>query len=404
MLALPPKHSQSKTTFLFGCQCPKRLWLNKFEPKLRSAPDSVTQAKWQRGTQVGQLAQQLFPGGEDFSPKHPSQYRQAVVRTAEGLAQGKTVLYEATFQHEGVLVMLDILVQVDGRWLGFEVKSSTRVKPVQVMDLALQYWVINGAGLALDAVHILHLNSQYRRGEQLDIEQLFHRADLTSEVIALQPYIQKQVLQNQQTLEQTQVPEIPTGDHCWAPYPCDFAAHCQAIEPTAPQPPEWMETYPAGALHLATVRPAIPMFQGDWPFRHLPYCFSLLRIDEKNSPARPQSYLAPEWPIATRPLVEALLQATETLAVVLYAEDSPVQNLLNEWRESNPDLANRITQLASKLMPTNQAITDDHPQLMETEYGQWLREKIPEQKRLLEKQVRKHGTDWARKILRQFLP
>ena len=54
----------SKSQFIRGLQCPKSLWLYKHKPSLRQKPDEQLQAIFDAGTDVGILAQQLFPGGE----------------------------------------------------------------------------------------------------------------------------------------------------------------------------------------------------------------------------------------------------------------------------------------------------------------------------------------------------
>ena len=53
----------SKSKFLAGLQCPKLLW-NAYNAKhLIPEPDAQTQAIFDQGHAVGQLAKQLYPGG-----------------------------------------------------------------------------------------------------------------------------------------------------------------------------------------------------------------------------------------------------------------------------------------------------------------------------------------------------
>ena len=61
----------------------------------------------------------------------------------------------------------------DGKWYAYEVKSTTGVKDPHKMDAALQYYVITRSGLALADISILHLNNQYIRNGELDLNQLF---------------------------------------------------------------------------------------------------------------------------------------------------------------------------------------------------------------------------------------
>ena len=63
-----PLHILSKSTFLRGCQCHKSLWLYKNENILREAISEAQQAIFDKGTIVGAIARDLYPGGIDASP------------------------------------------------------------------------------------------------------------------------------------------------------------------------------------------------------------------------------------------------------------------------------------------------------------------------------------------------
>ncbi len=111
------KHILSKSTFIKGHQCLKYLYLSKKRPFLRDKMTAEQRTKFKRGHAVGDLAQQLFPDGIDVSPKSPSQYQKAVEHTQTLIEQGQEVIYEATFQYDKVLVMLDILRKTPEGWL-----------------------------------------------------------------------------------------------------------------------------------------------------------------------------------------------------------------------------------------------------------------------------------------------
>jgi hypothetical protein len=53
----------SKSKFVAGVQCLKRLYWQVHEPELAAEPDAAVQAIMQQGHEVGMLARQLFPGG-----------------------------------------------------------------------------------------------------------------------------------------------------------------------------------------------------------------------------------------------------------------------------------------------------------------------------------------------------
>ena len=53
----------SKSKFVAGCQCLKRLYLQVHEPKLAAEPNGTADAIIEQGREVGMLARQMFPGG-----------------------------------------------------------------------------------------------------------------------------------------------------------------------------------------------------------------------------------------------------------------------------------------------------------------------------------------------------
>ena len=53
----------SKSKFVAGCQCLKRLYFQVHEPELAAEPDAASEAIMEQGREVGLLARQMFPGG-----------------------------------------------------------------------------------------------------------------------------------------------------------------------------------------------------------------------------------------------------------------------------------------------------------------------------------------------------
>ena len=104
------KHILSKSTFIKGMQCEKALYLSKHHRELKDPINPSLEAIFVQGNQVGELAQQLFPGGIDCTPESYFDFQKAVIRTKEEIEKGTKVIYEAAFQFNGVLAALDILV------------------------------------------------------------------------------------------------------------------------------------------------------------------------------------------------------------------------------------------------------------------------------------------------------
>ncbi len=137
-------------------------------------------------------------------------------------------LFEAAFVHQGVLARADIIERLpEGGWRLIEVKSGTRAKDVFVQDLAVQFWVLVGAGLNVREAGVLTLNRDYvYDGEHMDLQGLFRFHPLMQEVERLQDSLNSQVASMLTTLEADDAPNIPPGDHCFVPYHCPYHDHC----------------------------------------------------------------------------------------------------------------------------------------------------------------------------------
>ncbi len=220
------KHILSKSTFIKGYHCLKSLYLHKKRPFLRDKLTAEQLAKFRRGHQVGDLAQDLFPGGIDVSPKSPSQYQKSALQTQELIAQGQEVIYEATFQFEQVLVMLDILVKTSKGWKAYEVKSSKKLSETYYTDAALQYWVISNSGLLIEDFFLVYVDENYRMEDDLDLSQYFILKNVSEDIKQRQDFIAEKIAEEKEMLQEKHSPKRSIGAHCFAPYKCDFVGFC----------------------------------------------------------------------------------------------------------------------------------------------------------------------------------
>jgi hypothetical protein len=220
----------SKSTFIRGLQCEKSLYLHKKRPFLRDKLSEEQLAKFKRGHKLGVIARDLFPGGVDLSPPSHFQMAAAIRKTAMLTDAGTPVLYEAAFQHKGVRVALDILVKENGSWKGVEVKSSRAISDTFLWDAALQYYVISGSGLSLNAFSIAYIHPDaipdYEVGENPVPGELFVIEDVMERILERQPDVSEKIERFREVNKLTRSPDIPVGPHCHYPYPCDFIGHC----------------------------------------------------------------------------------------------------------------------------------------------------------------------------------
>jgi len=74
----------SKSKFVAGVQCLKRLYWQVHEPELAAEPDAAAEAIIQQGREVGLIARQLFPGWVEVGrsdPRMPSRTMQWWIRS-----------------------------------------------------------------------------------------------------------------------------------------------------------------------------------------------------------------------------------------------------------------------------------------------------------------------------------
>lgn len=221
-----PKPILSKSTFIKGLQCEKALYLYKNHYNLRDEVSPQLQAIFSQGTNVGVLAQGLFPCGVDAAPENYFEMAKSVVKTIQFIEAGKTIIYEATFQYNEVMAALDILVKDQDGWKAYEVKSSTSVSDVYINDAAIQYYTIINSGIDLVDISIVYINNQYVKNGEIEIEELFTVESVLDRVKAVFPTIPSQVEKFKNLIKQEAVPVIDIGPNCSNPYNCDFTGHC----------------------------------------------------------------------------------------------------------------------------------------------------------------------------------
>jgi hypothetical protein len=218
-------YSISKTSFLKFEQCSKAFFLYKNHPYLRDKLSVDKQLTFRRGHDVGYFAQQLFPGGIDVS-KETANAMEAVDRTTQ-LIQAKTqVIYEASFLFNGVLIMADILVLHEGKYLAYEVKSSIKVSEVYLKDAYLQYYVLKNSLPDFEDLFLVTLNPDYVLEEEIEPKKLFRKRSVKQKAEENFSYLEHQINGAHQVLEQNAIPNIAIGKHCFRPYQCDYFGTC----------------------------------------------------------------------------------------------------------------------------------------------------------------------------------
>lgn len=219
--------SLSKSSYIKGNQCIKALYLEKKRPFLRDKLSARQLAVFNRGTNVGILARDCYPGGLDMSPKSPSQFNKMIAATKANINNPDVnVLYETVFKFDDTLIMLDIMVRDGDKWKAIEVKSSAALSTTYYKDAALQFYVMNGCGIQLSDFQLMYINTEYVRHGDLDLTQLFKSQSVLNDIQIYQDEIRDNIQRFQSALSMEHSPVIPIGLQCHKPYICDFRGHC----------------------------------------------------------------------------------------------------------------------------------------------------------------------------------
>jgi hypothetical protein len=257
-------HLLTKSTFLRGLQCPKSLMLDALQPELRTPLDSHAQMRMRLGQEVGLLARQRYPDG--LISRIPGAIEPSLQRTQEYIEGRAQVLYEPAFQYDGVFILVDVLVKGESGWHLIEVKSTSQVKDQHHWDLAVQAFVLRGAGMDLEEATLLHMNTDYIRQGELDLAELFTEASLLNEVDHLQPQVKESVAESKRFLTLGEIPERDIGTHCTDPEICDFKDYCWAGLPSPSVFDVYRLTskkkhglYQEGVVRIEDIPPTFPM-------------------------------------------------------------------------------------------------------------------------------------------------
>lgn len=384
----------SKSQFIRGMQCHKSLYLHKYHPELRDKLSASQEAVFQSGTDVGILAQSLFPGGVEV-PYEGLTPAEQIERTRIEIEKGTTTIYEATFSHDGIFVKVDILRRGETGWELYEVKSSTEAKEVYRNDIAVQYYVLTSTGIQVSRAALVHIDKRYVRNGSIEVDKLFVINDLTPTVVEKQGVVIAELAQIREMLKNG-LPSIDIGPHCSTPYDCDFKGHCWAHVPknsvfslggkgvdkfalyrkgiirledvpldilnrrqqieakafqeqnnhiAADKVQAFLATlwYPLCFLDFETTyMTPVPMFDGTRPYQQVPFQYSLHCLDREGAEVQHYEFLAEPGNDPRTAFLENLLRASpEGACILAYNSTFEVQRL-EELAENFPDHRDRI--------------------------------------------------------------
>jgi len=413
MMAIEFGLSKSKLTAFE--QCARKLWLSKHRPELEIVGEDA-QARFETGHAVGALACSLVPTGVmiDAEPNLEA----AIDRTRELIDGGwRGPIFEATFEHDGVLVRVDILSPDEGTgWAIAEVKSSASMKDYHLGDLATQVWVAREAGLEITSASIRHIDTSFRLTSEGDYQGLFKDAQGLEAIDTTLADRAALVVEARAVLAGDE-PALTTGEHCSSPFSCGFVDYCRSKEPPGPEWPisllprgkatalKWSEqgvldlrevpegafvnaTYerirnvtvsgvayhdregavgatamwslPRAYLDFETINPAIPLWVGTRPFQQIPFQYSCHFEDERGD-LRQTGYLSIDGTDPRRGLAEQLISdlGGDACRTIVAYNASFEKLCVRELAAAFPDLKSALDEIETKIVDLL-PVTRDH--------------------------------------------
>ena len=396
----------SKSRYCKCLQCPKIIWLNKYKPdvKVESEKDAV----FENGRKVGELAKGLFGKYEDI--EFNEDLNIMIEKTNELINNKPNIITEASFNYNNNFCSVDILKNdIDGVEI-YEVKSSTKVSDIYIDDVSYQYYVLTKLGINVKKASIVHINNEYVRQDELEIDKLFKIEDLTDIAISKMEEIEKNINDFNcfmQEHDKDNEPNIDIGMKCTEPYMCDFWDYCTR---NLPHPnvfdiaggmhrdkkfekyyegkisfenlinedlnPKYLEQidfelnnlepkidkdaikevldslkYPLYFIDYESYQTAIPEIKGTTPYQQLPFQYSLHIIQEKDAPIIHKEFLAEvDDKDFIRHFAESMIKdMPENGSVIIYNKSfEPARN--NEIARMYLDLKEELDRINSNIV------------------------------------------------------
>ena len=397
----------TKSKYLNGLQCHKRLWYEKNHPERKANISRSEQRRFDQGKEVGILAHSHFPESVLINATDSAN---ALEQTEAAIGRGAACIFEASFIFNGVLVKCDILQKDADLWRIIEVKASTVnqtvkkskiVKEEYLHDLAIQKYILTGCGLSISKTQLMLINS--KECVYPDLSNLFSIEDATDQVNSLMNNVSDYIETFKTILAADVEPDVSIGEQCDKPHPCPFKTHCWKAVPersifTIPylnkdKKAELVEKgifsledipanyplsqkqrayvnsisdnqpeintaaikrllsvleYPIHFLDFETDNPAIPRFDGLRPYQHFPFQYSC-HVLHSDGTVEHHEYLHTDTTDPRLPLVESLLGHVSPHGSIVVYSAKFEKGVLEDLALSFPEHASTLQSIIDRL-------------------------------------------------------
>jgi len=396
----------SKSTYCRAKQCKKMFWMDKYKPEEKTIVDK--ERVFKNGNAVGELAKGLF--GDYVNIEFNMDLSKMIAETELAMEHKPNVIAEASFDFDNNFCSVDVLKNdLDGVEI-YEVKSSTHLKDVFVDDASYQYYILSNLGFKVKKVCVVHLNNEYIRHGELELDKLFVFEDITEIAIEKQAEIKELVTSLNEYMKKYDAenePEQDIGMQCSAPYECEYWEYCTRnlpkpnvfdihggmhkdkkfekyyeekiafedlqyedlnekyleqidfelnnkeakieVEPIK----ELMESlkYPLYFIDFETFQPPIPEYEGTWPYQQIPFQYSLHIVRKDDEKIEHREFLAEtDDNDFIRHFAESMIRDIPDNGSVIVYNQSFEHTRINELARMFPNLENELTRINNNMV------------------------------------------------------
>jgi hypothetical protein len=224
----------TKTDYILWRECRKNIWLKHHKPEIFNVAElsEFEKSIIETGNEVELIARQLFPDGFLLEGRD----EESQEKTQFLLEKKEKVLFQPVFVKDHFLAAVDILkLEDDGTYSIYEVKSTTEIDTKRhYHDLAFQINLLSRFGLKISKAFVIHLNSEYVREGEINIQKLFLTEDATEHTSDLKEVVMQEM---EAALKYLSSEEEPNG-YCDCVYK-GRSNHCATFEYSNPKVPAY---------------------------------------------------------------------------------------------------------------------------------------------------------------------
>lgn len=347
---------------------PAWLWLKKNDPKKLPPVDDNTQALFDAGHQFEPFAESLFPEGATLGFSDYSEYLSLPERTQDAIKNGTQVLFQPRFEWQDFTCICDIVSFVGDNEVDlYEIKASTSAKVEHEFDLAFQTVVMEGSGLKVRNIFVIHVNNQYVRNGAIEADKITHIEDVTTKVRKRSEATAKYMPLALATAQQKTMPD-PSPDlaklgskKSWlqvynAIFPQTQKEYPGDITPTIQKDEikSFLDNlkYPLYFLDYETLMSLVPYFDGHRPYQQVPFQYSLHVLQSPDAELEWKEYLHRDNSNPARPLTEQLINDIGDSGTVLVwyegfekARNTELGEMLPEYKDAMEAINSRVVDL-----------------------------------------------------------